>query len=123
AVDHLERQVVALRDLSADGGVRAFDLVVDGLADVVKEAAHLGGRDVFADLCRDDRGEVTRLDDVVEHVLAIARPVLQPTEELDDLCRQPPDTGLGPPLLAGLPDDEIDFGPRLRDDFLDTTWM
>ena len=39
----------------ADGRVRALDLVVDGLADVVQQAAHLGDLDVGADLGRDDR--------------------------------------------------------------------
>ena len=41
-----------VRDLGADGGVRAFDLVVDGLADVVQQAAGLGDLDVGADLGR-----------------------------------------------------------------------
>ena len=48
AVDDLHRQVVALGDRRADGGVRALDLVVDGLADVVQQAAHLGDLDVGA---------------------------------------------------------------------------
>ena len=56
----------------ADGGVRALDLVVDGLADVVEQAAHLGDLDVGADLGGDDRGQVAGLDDVLEHVLAVA---------------------------------------------------
>jgi hypothetical protein len=72
-VDHLERQVVALGDLGADRGVRALDLVVDRLADVVEQAAHLRDLDVGADLGGDDRGEAPGLDRVVEHVLAVAR--------------------------------------------------
>ena len=50
AVDDLHRQVVPLGDLGADGGVRALDLVVDRLADVVEETAHLGDLDVGPDL-------------------------------------------------------------------------
>ena len=65
----------------ADRGVRALDLVVDGLADVVEQAAHLGDLDVGADLGGDDRGQVARLDDVVEHVLAVAGPELEPAEQ------------------------------------------
>ena len=80
-VDDLGREVVALGDLGADGGVRALDLVVDGLADVVEQAAHLGDLDVGADLGGDDRGEMAGLDDVVEHVLAVAGPELEPAEE------------------------------------------
>ena len=90
ALTTLHRQVVALGDRGADGGVRALDLVVDRLADVVEQAAHLGDLDVGADLGRDDRREAARLDDVVEHVLAVARAELEPAEELDDLRRAGP---------------------------------
>ena len=47
---------------AADRGVRALDLVVDGLADVVEQAAHLRDLDVGADLGGDDRGERAGLD-------------------------------------------------------------
>src|SRR4029079_17757265 len=123
AVDHLERQVVPLRDLGTDGRVRPLDLVVDRLADVVEQTAHLGDLDVGAALRRDDGREVARLDHVIEHVLAVARAVLESAEELDDLRRQPRDPGLVSGLLAGLPDDEVDFGTCLGDDFLDPTGM
>ena len=123
AVDDLERQVVALGDLRADRGVRTLDLVVDGLADVVQQPAHLGDLDVGADLGRDDRREVARLDDVVEHVLAVARAVLEPAEELDDLGRQARDAGLVGGLLAGLADDQVDLGAGLGDDLLDAAGM
>ena len=39
AVDHYFVDAVALGDLGADNGVRAVDLVADGLADVVQQAA------------------------------------------------------------------------------------
>ena len=41
AVDHRGRHPVALGDVGADGGVRPFDLVADGLAQVVQQRAHL----------------------------------------------------------------------------------
>ena len=104
-VDDLGRQVVALGDRGADGGVRALDLVVDRLADVVEEAAHLGDLDVGADLGGDDRGQVAGLDDVVEHVLAVARPELEPAERLDDVGREARDAGVVGGLLAGLAHD------------------
>jgi hypothetical protein len=81
-VDHLERQVVALRDLRADRGVRALDLVVDRLADVVEQPAHLRDLDVAPDLGRDDGREMARLDDVVEHVLPVAGAELEPPSSL-----------------------------------------
>ena len=52
--------------------VRPFDLVIDGLADVVQQPAHLGRQHVGADLAGDDAGETRGLDRVLEHVLAVA---------------------------------------------------
>src|SRR6185295_8096814 len=40
-VDDLGREVVALGDRGTDGRMRALDLVVNGFADVVEQAAHL----------------------------------------------------------------------------------
>ena len=110
---------MALGDLGADRGVRPLDLVVDRLADVVEQAAHLGDLDVGPDLGRDDRREAARLDDVVEHVLAVARAVLEPAEELDDLRRQAGHAGVVGGLLARLADHEVDLGAGLGDDLLD----
>ena len=70
----------------------------------------LAALDVRAELGRDDRGEVARLDAVDEHVLAVARAVLEPAEELDELGREARDAGLVGGLLAGLADDEVDLG-------------
>ena len=107
----------------ADRGVRPLDLVVDGLADVVEQAAHLGDLDVGSDLGRDDRRQAARLDDVVEDVLAVARPVLEPAEELDDLGRQAGHAGVVGGLLAGLAHDQVDLGPGLGHDLLDPAGM
>ena len=74
-----------------------------------------------ADLRRDHRGEVARLDRVDEHVLAVARPELQPAEGLEELAGEPRHAALVGRLLAGLADDEVDLGARLRDDLLDAT--
>ena len=63
--------------------------------------------------------EAARLDDVVQHVLAVARAVLEPAEELDDLRRQAGHAGFVGGGLAGLADDEVDLGARLVDDLLD----
>jgi hypothetical protein len=110
---------VALGDLGADLGVRSFDLVVDGLADVVEQAAHLGGLDVGAELGGDDRGQPAGLDGVDEHVLAVAGAELEPPQELDDLRWQGRNAGVVDGLLAGLAHDEVDFGAGLGHDFLD----
>ncbi len=54
-----------------------------------------------------------------EHVLAVARPVLEPAEELDQLGRQSRHARVVRGLLAGLPDHELDLGAGLVDDLLD----
>jgi hypothetical protein len=53
------------------------------------------------------------LDDVVQDVLAVAGAVLEPTQQLDDLGREPRDAGIVSGLLAGLADDEVDLGAGL----------
>jgi hypothetical protein len=60
---------------------------------------------------------------VVEHILAVARPVLEPAQQLDDLGGKARYAGFVSGLLAGLADDEIDFGARLGDDLLDPARM
>ena len=82
-VHDLGREVVALGDLSADLGVRALDLVVDGLAEVVQQTRHLGHLDVRAQLRRDHRRQAARLDGVSQDVLAVAGAELEPAQELD----------------------------------------
>ena len=59
------------------------------------------------------------LDRVVEDVLAVARAVLEPAEQLDDLGRQARHARLVGGGLAGLADDQVDLGLRLGDDLLD----
>ena len=70
-----------------------------------------------------DRREVARLDAVDEHVLAVARAVLEPPQELDELGGETGDAGLVGRLLAGLADHEVDLGLGLVDDLLDATGM
>src|SRR4051794_1123698 len=118
-VHDLERHVVLLGDARADAGVRPLDFVVDGLADVVEQAADLGSLDVGAQLGRDDRGDVARLDRVHEDVLAVRRAVLQPPEQLEQVRRQARDPRVVGCLVTGLADDEVDLRARLRDDLLD----
>ena len=65
----------------ADGRVGPLHLVVDGLADVVQQAAHLGDLHVRADLGRDDGGQARRLHHVLEHVLAVAGAISQAAEQ------------------------------------------
>ena len=93
--------------------------MVDGLADVVEQAAHLRDLDVATDLGRDDGREMARLDDVVEHVLPVAGPELEPPKQFDQVGGEARHAGLVRGRLAGLAHHELDLGARLRHDLLD----
>ena len=80
AVDDGGVDAVTLRQLRAEVRVRALDLVVDRLADVVEEAAAARDLDVGAELVGDHGGEVGGLDGVPELVLAVAVAVLEAAE-------------------------------------------
>jgi len=107
------RLAVLLGELLRDLGVRAVHLMVDRLADVVEEAGAPGDLDVRAELGRHDAGEVGHLDRVVEDVLTVARPVLEASEELDELGRQAVHVGVEARLFAGLLDRRFDLGLSL----------
>src|SRR5439155_1475055 len=71
AVDDVLREAVALEKLSADHGVRALDLMVDRLADVVEQTRALHGLRVVAGLRSEDPGDMGGLDRGAKHVLAV----------------------------------------------------
>ena len=85
-----------------DDGVRAVDLVVIALPMSCSRPARLAIFDVGAQLGGHDAGEVRDLDGVVEHVLAVARAVLEAPEHLDQLGVQAGHVGVEAGLLAGL---------------------
>ena len=57
--------------------MRTLDLMVDGFADVMQQAAALREHDVAAELGRHRAREMRDLDGVVEHVLAVRRAIAQ----------------------------------------------
>ena len=122
-VHDLEGKAVARRDGRADRRVRTLDLVVDRLAHVVEEAAGLRGQHVSPELRGDDRGEAAGLDDVVQHVLAVAGAELEASEEARDLGRQAGHAGVVRGRVAGLADDQVHLGASLRHDLLDPAGM
>jgi hypothetical protein len=89
---------VAPADLLADLGDASLALVVDRLADVVEQPRPLGELLVEPQLGGHDPRQVGDLLDVVEDVLAVRGPVLQPPEELHQLRVDV----LDPELLDGL---------------------
>ena len=110
---------VAARHRGADLGVGALDLVADGLADVVQERRPLGRLDRDAELGGDRAGDLRRLDQVVEHVLAVGGPEAQPAEHLEQLRIDPVDPGLELGALALGDHRRLDVRLRLLVDLLD----
>ena len=100
--------------------VRAVDLVVDGLADVVQQAGALGDLGVGAKFGGHDAGEMSDLDGVVEDVLAVARAVLEAPEDANELGRHAVHVGVEAGLFPGLLDGGLDLSLRLKVRLLDT---
>lgn len=57
-VDHYGRHPKAASDVGAYQRVGTFDLVSDGLAQIVQQAAQLGGTNVRAQLCCQDTSQM-----------------------------------------------------------------
>ena len=97
----------------------ALDLVREGLADVVQEGAALDQCRLDAQLGGHDAGDVRGLDEVSEHVLAVAGAVLEPAE-----CRQQPlveigDADVGEGVAGGAQAQLVDLGLALLVGLLD----
>ena len=110
---------VAAGEVAADERVRALDLVADGLADVVQQRGAARGLGRGAELLGHHRGEVGALDRVREHVLAVARAVLEAAEDADQLGVEALDVGVQRGLLAGFHDVGLEFRFRLVVGLLD----
>src|SRR6266849_2067781 len=78
------RYPMSLQQVCPDDGMRTLDLVVDGLADVVEQARHLGDANVGADLGRHHGGEISDLFRMIQHLLAVAGTETQDAEMTDD---------------------------------------
>ncbi len=119
ALPHRFRFAVFFQKLRADRGVRTFDLVVDGLANVMEQSdatadgfvlAQLGGHHTF------DAGD---LDGVVEHVLREAVTEFQASEQFQYFRMNGLQTELERGVLAGFADHLIEFSADLGNLFLD----
>ena len=69
SIDHVLRFAAAAQNVRADEGVRAFDFVVHGLADVVKQSGPFGGGDVEAHFRGHHGHEMGDFDGMFQHVL------------------------------------------------------
>jgi len=76
---------VLLGQLDAELGVGALDVPVDGLADVMEQAGAQGDVGVEPDLAGHHGRQHGHFLGVLQDVLAVARPVLELAQELDEL--------------------------------------
>src|SRR3989344_7461849 len=95
-----------------------LDLVVDSLADVMQESADARYHDVGAELGREHASQVSHLDRMLKHVLAVGGPEVETSKEGHELRVKPHDTRLIAGLLAPLADDLGNFLPSFLDYFL-----
>jgi hypothetical protein len=115
----LFRFAVLLGQLDAELGVGAFGVPIDGLADVVEQAGPQGDVRVEADLAGHHGREHGHLLGVLEDVLAVARPVLELAQELDELRVDVADLELQDGRFALLLDLLLELGLDRLDDVLD----
>src|ERR1019366_6000784 len=107
------------QDLAADDGVGAFDVLLDGVADVVEEADLTRLLDVVADLRGEqprDQGGVLAVD---QDIGAVPAPVAERPEKLDELRVDAGDAHLLGGRLAFLAQPVGDLGAALGHHLLD----
>ncbi len=102
SVDDNGLLAITTGELGADDGMRALDVVVNCLAQVVKQTGALGGHNVQAKLGSHHAAEIRDLEGVLKHVLTKRGTVAQGTKGLDDLGVQVVDASIEGSLLASL---------------------
>ena len=122
-VDDVLALMVLAQELHAERDVGAFELVVDGLADIVQQAGALRRGDVRAELGCHHAGKMRDLDGVLEHVLTVARTVMQAAEQLHQLGVQAAHAGLEHRALTLGLDDGVHLAAGLGDHLLDVGGM
>ena len=123
AVHNLVALVELLGQFRTNGDMRALDLVVNGLADVVQETRALGKLHVGAQLGGHDARQVGHLDGVLKHVLAVAGAVFHAAQQANQFVVNAVQVGFEDGLFAGLADLVVDLLASLLDHFLDAGGM
>ncbi len=108
-IHHPLVDAVTLGKFCPDNGVSTFNFVVNGFAQVVQQAAHLGNGNVRAKFTCDHPRKVGSFDAVGVLVLSIAGAELETPQQFDDLRVQARYACLVSRRLALLADDLIDF--------------
>ncbi len=122
-IDHLLRHPISAAELGAQHGMRALHLVIHRFADIVEQAAHLGGFEIGLELGSDHRRQLSGLHSVRKLILAIGGAKLEAAQLLDDLLLQAGHTGVEGSPLALLHDQLLDVLPSLVHDLLDVRGM
>src|SRR5581483_11013642 len=120
AVDDLRGLLQSPGDLGPDDRVGPLDFVRDGLADVVQERPALRDLRVDAELGGERPRDVGRLNQVLEHVLAVRRAVLEAPQQPDHLRVHVGDPDGHHGLLARPADLLLDLPLRALVHLLDT---
>ena len=111
------------RHRRTDGGVRALDLLVDRLADVVQQAGAARQLDVEPELAGHDAGEEADLDRVRQQVLRVRRAELEPADRAHQLGMHLVQAEVEHRLLAGVLTVRLDLVGALGHDLLDARGM
>jgi hypothetical protein len=110
-------------NIGSNQRVRALDLVVHRLADVVKQRRSLGDADISAQLGSHMGRQQSAFKRVLQDILAEARAILQPAQQLDQIRVQALDIRFVGDALAFFAHDALDLLLGFRDHFLDSSRM
>ena len=115
--------VVLFGDVGANEGMGPFDLMVDGLADIMQQASTLGLFDIHAQFRGHHAAQGRDLQGVLQHVLGKGRTVAQLPQQTDDLGMDAVDPGIEGGLFAHFAHLGIQFLFAFLDDVLDAGGM
>ena len=115
--------LVLLGKVYANLNVAAFNLVVDGLADIMQQTCTACRNRIEAEFAGHHAGNVCHLDGVLQDVLTITGAVAQAAENLDQLRMNAVDAGLEGSTLAFALDDLLHLAASLVNHFLNAGRM
>ena len=122
-VDDFGVFAVTLEQVGADLRVAAFGVVVGRFADVVQQAGAAGQVGVHAHFFGHHAGDERDFDRMPQHVLAVARAIVQPAEQVDDALVEAADLRFLHGFFAVAADLRVDFLLRFGDELFDPRGM
>src|SRR4029079_946841 len=122
-IHNLLTLAVLLGNLSTQHGMRAFLFVTDGFPDVMQQGPSPRQLHIETKLRSHDAANVGGFTRMIQIILSIARPVLEPTEHLDQLWVKIRESQLKDDFLGLVIHELIDIDFDFLDDFLDSRRM